>query len=135
MPLIHALKVNPDALHNALQAQRLFNQQHHAQRRDHHNRRQRRNRRIKMILDIAHNLNRQHVDARAGQESGKRYVVERIDNRHDAGGSNAGFDVRQYDAEERVLPPRLHAASSIAKSKFARLDVTTRMIYGIDSSV
>lgn len=93
--------------------------------------------RIKVILDIAHDLNRKHVHAGAGQEGGQRHVVKRIDDRHDAGRGNAGFDVGQNDVEERVGPRRAEAASGFltAKSKFARLDVTTRMMYGIESSV
>ena len=108
---------NGRALHHALQAERLFNQQHHAQGRHHHDGRKRRDGRIKVILDIAHDLNRKHVHAGAGQEGGQRHVVKRIDDRHDAGRGNAGFDVGQNDVEERVGPRRAEAASGFLHRK------------------
>ena len=40
-----------------------------------------------------------------------------------------------WKKEYTFVAPRLPAASSIAKSKFARLAVTTRMTYGIPSRV
>ena len=64
------------ASHDALQAQRLLDQQHHAEGGGHQDRRQRGNGRVEVILHIAHDLNRQHRHARTGQERRERHVVE-----------------------------------------------------------
>ena len=104
-------------LHHALQAERLFNQEHHAQRRRHQQRRQRGDRRIEMILDIAHDFDRQHAHARAREERGQRHVVERVDHGHDARRRDAGLDIGNHDMEERIDLCRAQRARSLLNGK------------------
>lgn len=108
--LFYNLFVSRYHLHHRLQSEGLFDQEHDAEGDDHHKGREGGDGRVEVILYVAHHLDWEYIDARAGQEGRQRYVVKGVDHRHDRGRRDGGFDVWQDDMEEGIHLRRTQTA-------------------------
>ena len=105
-------------LHHALKPQCLLNQQHNPQSHHHEQCSQSCDGGVKVVFHVGHHLDGKHGHPGSREEGGEGYVVEGIDDGHDAGRRNSRLDVGEHNLKKCV-----HLGSSQASGRLLNREI------------